>query len=196
MGTTTDVFFPSPLFPGEFVRMSSHWKVLVNLLRNHAPNNTERIRIFRLTVLVITLIVSFRTSSNTTGFVMTAAVSTSHKPIYVEPLGSTNYPPCPIPAQETKMAPGNDGCNRGPAGPRSNCCSSDQFQGGIPKISTVSKLWSNPQRLELNRREVFGPDLLPDPTRSGPPNDMVYLEISHLRLAATRALQRMNLTPA
>lgn len=60
----------------------------------------------------------------------------------------------------------------------------------------MSKLWSNPQRLELNRREVFGPDLLPDPTRNGPPNAMVYLEISHLRLTATRALQRMNLTPA
>ncbi|PIG87452.1 hypothetical protein AARAC_005483 [Aspergillus arachidicola] len=54
----------------------------------------------------------------------------------------------------------------------------------------------NPQRLELTRREVFGPHLQQDPTRNGPPNAMVYLEISHLRFAATRALRRMNLTPA
>ncbi|KAE8310685.1 hypothetical protein BDV41DRAFT_368961 [Aspergillus transmontanensis] len=54
----------------------------------------------------------------------------------------------------------------------------------------------NPQRLELTRREVFGPHLQLDPTRNGPPNAMVYLEISHLRFAATRALRRMNLTPA
>ncbi|CAG8891849.1 unnamed protein product [Penicillium egyptiacum] len=53
-----------------------------------------------------------------------------------------------------------------------------------------------PQRLELTRREVFGPHLLPDPTRNGPPNAMVYLEINQLRLVATRALQRMNLRPA
>ncbi|KAB8198989.1 hypothetical protein BDV34DRAFT_233528 [Aspergillus parasiticus] len=65
-------------------------------------------------------------------------------------------------------------------------------RNGIP----IRRQRENPQRLELTRREVFGPDLLPDPTRNGPPNAMVYLEISHLRFAATRALRRMNLTPA
>ncbi|KAB8266950.1 hypothetical protein BDV30DRAFT_244780 [Aspergillus minisclerotigenes] len=54
----------------------------------------------------------------------------------------------------------------------------------------------NPQRLELTRQEVFGPHLQQDPTRNRPPNAMVYLEISHLRFAANRALRRMNLTPA
>ncbi|KAJ5124464.1 uncharacterized protein N7515_008289 [Penicillium bovifimosum] len=52
------------------------------------------------------------------------------------------------------------------------------------------------QRLNLTRREVFGRHLLPDPTRNGPPNAMVYLEIDQLRLVATRALQRMSLLPA
>ncbi|KAB8258961.1 hypothetical protein BDV32DRAFT_64079 [Aspergillus pseudonomiae] len=54
----------------------------------------------------------------------------------------------------------------------------------------------NPQRLELTRKEIFGPHLLADPARNGPPNAMVYLEISHLRLVATRALQLMTFTPA
>lgn len=92
----TSSFLPLCSLVNSFIIMPSHWKVLVNLLRKHdlhhpgvvdnAPNNTERIRISRLTVLVINLIVPSRTSSNTPGFFMTAAVSTSHKPIYVEPM--------------------------------------------------------------------------------------------------------------
>lgn len=43
----------------------------------------------------------------------------------------------------------------------------------------------------LTRQEVFGPYLTPDPTRTQPPIDTVYLEIDTLRTVA-----RMNLLPA
>ncbi|KAJ5436213.1 hypothetical protein N7445_007098 [Penicillium cf. griseofulvum] len=53
-----------------------------------------------------------------------------------------------------------------------------------------------PQRLELTRQEVFGPFLSPDPGRTQPPNDTVYLELDTLRTVASEALARMNLLPA
>ncbi|KAJ5822971.1 hypothetical protein N7447_005311 [Penicillium robsamsonii] len=53
-----------------------------------------------------------------------------------------------------------------------------------------------PQRLELSRQEAFVPSLLPDPVRTQPPNNMVYLEIEDLRTVARRALHRMSLSPA
>ncbi|GAB1196995.1 hypothetical protein APSETT444_006276 [Aspergillus pseudonomiae] len=69
-------------------------------------------------------------------------------------------------------------------------------RNGMPVIFPAPPQTQNPQRLELTRKEIFGPHLLADPARNGPPNAMVYLEISHLRLVATRALQLMTFTPA